>query len=191
MTTNGGSTVFRNYPDVAMMADNNEIFFDGASTDFVGTSVAAPLFAGFIALANQKSLQTGAGPAGFVNPTIYAIGLTRGSATDLYSTSFNNISDGATNFDGFGHGFTSVAGYNLTTGWGSPKTGLIDQLSSPTPLSPNTALGNIGITITTGPQGLQEDNDTGCLFGIDANVAQAVILFVQRQQLHRPLGKLI
>src|ERR1700674_5069512 len=138
-----------------MVADNIEIFTNGATTGGGGTSASAPLFAGFIALANQRSLQYGAGLAGFVKPTIYAVGLTSGFVTDLYSTSFNDIKDGATNFDGLGHGFTTVSGYDLLTGWGSPTTGLIEQLSTPTPLSPNSALANIGITITTGPQGLQ------------------------------------
>ena len=47
MATNGGSTTFRNYPDVAMAAQNVEIFFQGSTTVEGGTSVAAPLWAGF------------------------------------------------------------------------------------------------------------------------------------------------
>jgi subtilase family serine protease len=71
---NGGSTQFRNYPDVAMLAINVE-FFSQRSTNSnnAGTSFAALLWAGFMALVDQRSNQNGAGLIGFLNPTIYAI----------------------------------------------------------------------------------------------------------------------
>ncbi|MGP0017715.1 MAG: hypothetical protein ACLPHP_04025 [Candidatus Sulfotelmatobacter sp.] len=114
---------------------------------FGGTSFAAPLWAGFMALVNQQSLQNGGGLAGFINPAIYAIGLTRGSANDLYSTCFNNINDGMSNANwgaslwAGGQGvsladFRSVPGYNLTTGWGTPTCALINQLAPPPPPAP-------------------------------------------------------
>jgi subtilase family serine protease len=93
--TNGGSTTERNYPDVAMLAQNFEIFFSGATTVVSGTSVAAPLWAGFTALVNQQSMQNGAGLAGFLNPTLYDIGLTAGSADDLYAKAPARAADDA------------------------------------------------------------------------------------------------
>lgn len=154
MATNGGSTTFRNYPDVAMAAQNVEIFFQGSTTVEGGTSVAAPLWAGFAALVNQRSAQNGAGLMGFLNPTIYDIGLTLGSSNDLYSNSFNDVTSG-NNANGFGSGFNAVAGYDLVTGWGSPTCQLVSQLATVTPLTLNTPLSLIRFTIVTG------DDDAG------------------------------
>jgi len=54
MALNNGSTVYRNFPDVAMTADAVEVVYNnGSSNIFGGTSCAAPLWAGFTALANQ------------------------------------------------------------------------------------------------------------------------------------------
>jgi kumamolisin len=144
-----GLTRFRNYPDVAMAADNVEIFFQGTTEVSGGTSAAAPLWAGFAALVNQRSAQNSAGLMGFLNPTLYAIGLTRGSPTDLYSNSFNDITSG-NNANGFGSGFNALPGYDLVTGWGSPTCQLVNQLATLTPLDPNTPLSLIRFTIVTG-----------------------------------------
>jgi Pro-kumamolisin, activation domain/Subtilase family len=151
---NGGSTQWRDYPDVAMLAANAEIIFQAKTNIVSGTSLAAPLWAGYLALVNQRSLQSGGGLAGFLNPTLYDIGLTRGTSNDLYSICFNDIQDGASNFDGFGPGFKSVPGYDLATGLGSPTGALINQLASPTPLTPNQPLALIRFVITTGDDDL-------------------------------------
>ena len=152
MATNGGSTQFRNYPDVALLAANAEIFFGLATTIVSGTSVATPLWAGLIALANQFNSQSGgSGKIGFINPTIYDIGLTRGTGDDLYKVCFNDINDNGNNgVGGGGSGFNAVPGYDLCTGWGSPQSGLINQLGSTTPLTPNQPLSLIRFIITTG-----------------------------------------
>jgi len=63
----------------------------------------------------------------------------------LYAICFNDIADGGSN-----GAFTSVAGYDLCTGWGTPKGALINQLSSQTPLTNNQPLTLIRFVITTG-----------------------------------------
>src|SRR5262249_10251465 len=146
--------VWRNYPDVAMLADTIEIFFDSKVQGIAGTSCATPLWAGFMALVNQKSLQNSAGKMGFINPTLYDIGLTRDSANDLYSVCFHDIQDSVSNANGFGGGFKSVQGYDLTTGWGTPTCAFIHQLASPTPLTPNQPLTLIRFVIKTGDDDL-------------------------------------
>jgi Pro-kumamolisin, activation domain len=148
--SNGGSQTWRNYPDVAAIASDIQIFLAGVATSVLGTSAAAPLWAGFMALVNQNSEANGQGLGGFLNPTLYDIGLTRGTAVDLFSECFNNIADGGNNFDGFGPGFTSVAGYNLCTGWGSMTGALLSQLSTLNPLTPNQPLVLIQVSVTTG-----------------------------------------
>jgi Pro-kumamolisin, activation domain len=152
MATNFGSTTSRNYPDVALVAANVAYFFGGSEISGSGTSFASPLWAGFMALVNQFNQQNGgAGKAGFINQTIYDIGLTRGTAVDLYKVCFNDIADNGNNgVGGGGSGFTSVAGYDLCTGWGTPQAGLINQLGSTTPLNPNQPLSLVRFIVTTG-----------------------------------------
>lgn len=153
MGTNGGSTQFRNYPDVAFPAQGIEFVFQGATTTGQGTSFAAPLWAGFMALVNEfQSRNGGSGLSGFINPTIYAIGLTSGSANDLYKVCFFDIADGVSNggCGGGGAGHSSVTGYDLCTGWGTPTGALINQLGSNTPLTPNQPLTLIRFIISTG-----------------------------------------
>jgi hypothetical protein len=80
---------------------------------------------------DQSTHQANRSLAGFLNPTLYDIGLTRGSANDLYTVCFNDVADGIGNFNGFGLGYNSVPGYDLCTGLGTPKVRLIYQISSP------------------------------------------------------------
>jgi hypothetical protein len=105
-----------------------------------GTSVSSPLWAGFTALINQKNKLAGQPTAGFINPAIYAIG--RGPN---YSSGFNDIpaGPGATTTMSVqpapgcdGTSFSDQAGYDLLTGWGSPRCGLIDQLAQTQPSQP-------------------------------------------------------
>ena len=121
MSANGGSATMRNLPDVALTADIQMFLIqnNGAAVVVGGTSAAAPLWAGFIALVNQQAA-VGAKPRlGFLNPLLYALG--KGSR---YSADFNDIRSG--NNDGF----SAVSGYDLTTGWGSPAgQHLIDDLA--------------------------------------------------------------
>ena len=170
MSSNGGSTTSRNYPDVAFPAQDIEFFFQGSAQGIGGTSCAAPLWAGFMAFVNQFGAQNGgSGKSGFINPTLYDIGLTRGSANDLYKVCFNDIADNVSNgVGGGGAGHNSVAGYDLCTGWGTPNGALINQLGSSTPLVSNEPLSVIRFTVTTGNDdaggGLHGSNQTATVF---------------------------
>lgn len=118
---NGGSKTLRNAPDVAAEANtDNFICYDGkCAGGWGGTSFAAPRWAGYLALANQQSVSHGKATLGFLNPTIYSLGLGSGYATD-----FHDILSGSNS------GFSAVKGYDLVTGWGSPNgAGLINALA--------------------------------------------------------------
>jgi hypothetical protein len=158
---NGGSLGNRNYPDVAILAVGVEIYYSGSATSvYGGTSMGAPLWAGFTALINQLSAQNGGGLMGFLNPTLYDIGLTRGQSggADLYAVCFNDIADNVSNGIGKGgSGYRAVAGYDLVTGLGSPKPGLITQLASATPTTP-AQFSLIRFIIGTGTDGLRSDS---------------------------------
>src|SRR5205085_8420505 len=154
MVANHGSTNTRNLPDVALTADNIHVVADNGSLLAIGgTSAAAPLWAGFVALVNEQAAANGKPAVGFINPAIYAIGkgpnlpsafhdTTTGDNTSLFSPS----------------NFFAVAGYDLCTGWGTPAgAALINALAPTQPLQilPGTgftARGGVGGPFTVAAQ---------------------------------------
>jgi uncharacterized repeat protein (TIGR01451 family) len=129
MSANQGSTTMRNVPDVAMVANNVSIIADNDPNDIiqvVGTSCSTPLWAGFIALANEQAAANGESPVGFINPAIYKIG-----QGPNYPADFHDITTGNNEWSRSRDQFVAVAGYDLCTGWGSPNgTSLINALAS-------------------------------------------------------------
>ena len=121
-SSNKGSTTYRNGPDVS--ANANFTFYTCAdqeaclANEYGGTSFAAPMWAGFIALTNQQLKANGSADVGFLDPTIYAENI-----TSEYSTDFHDITSGKSG------SYSAVTGYDLVTGWGSPKAGLITTLA--------------------------------------------------------------
>ncbi len=126
-----GSTTMRNVPDVSLDADPDNsgysIYFGGAWTIEGGTSCAAPLWAAFNALVNQKRVAGGKALLGFANPPIYT------DNADGYSgTDFHDIADGSTNFV-----YPAVRGLDDATGWGSFNgANLLTHLYSLKPTTP-------------------------------------------------------
>ncbi len=129
MTANLGSTTMRNVPDVALTGDDVYVVFTennaSSSGGVGGTSCAAPLWAGFTALINQQSMASSGTTVGFVNPAIYALGMTTNYTNCFHDTTVgDNI---GTNTPGL---YPAVPGYDLATGWGSPNgTNLINALA--------------------------------------------------------------
>jgi kumamolisin len=118
---NEGSTKYRNLPDVS--ANSNFTFYvcadqDGCTAnEYGGTSFAAPMWAGYLALTNQQAAANGDAAPGFIDPTIYPLGLAAG-----YDSEFHDITVGS-------NGFPAETGYDLASGWGSPNgSGLINAL---------------------------------------------------------------
>jgi uncharacterized repeat protein (TIGR01451 family) len=128
MPARGGSATARNVPDVAMTADDTMVIADGGVryTGVGGTSIAAPLWAGFTALANQQAAINGRPPVGFVNPALYTIARSPSS----YAACFNDIVTGNSFWSQSPTLFNSRQGYDLCTGLGTPKTALINTLIS-------------------------------------------------------------
>jgi kumamolisin len=95
----------RGVPDVAGDADPNSgyrVRVDGQSMVIGGTSAVAPLWAGLIALLNQK-LGT---PVGYLNPLLYGSLVGSGAFRDIVSGSNGSYAAGP--------------GWDACTGWGSP-----------------------------------------------------------------------
>ena len=120
MTVNLGSTNFRNYPDVSMPAVNIfTIYKNGTAIGATGgTSAASPLWAGFMALVNQQAAALGKPAIGFPNPSIYAIG--KGNYS-TYAGIFHDVTSGNTFNSKNPTRFAAQTGYDLCTGWGTPK----------------------------------------------------------------------
>jgi len=117
MTANQGSTTLRNIPDVAMTGDNVFIYCgNGTNENTGGTSCATPLWAGFMALINQQNTLNGNPPAGAFNPLVYAIG-----KSSAYAAAFHDITAGNNTNSVTTTNYWAVPGYDLCTGWGTPK----------------------------------------------------------------------
>jgi subtilase family serine protease len=132
---NQGSNTDRNIPDVSMVADYIGVYSEGTYDYAYGTSAAAPLWAGFMALINEQAATQGKGPIGFANPFLYNL------ASTSYASNFNNIPVGSNNnYWGTSSTYPTTGGdYNLATGLGSPKCALIADIIAP--LVTNTATG--------------------------------------------------
>lgn len=118
MAASKGSTTMRNVPDVALTGDNVLVIADTGRQllGVGGTSVAAPLWAGFTALINQQAAAKARSPVGFLNPALYAIG--KGAN---YSTAFHDTTTGDNTKSGSPSLFFAVPGFDLCTGLGSPN----------------------------------------------------------------------
>lgn len=102
----------RGVPDVAAAGDPSTAlanYVNGHWTLIGGTSAAAPVWAGIMAIANQMAGH----PLGFINPALYKL-----ANSSTYTTDFHDITNGDnTNHD------ANVPGYPATQGW-DPVTGL-------------------------------------------------------------------
>jgi subtilase family serine protease len=113
----------RGIPDVVFNADPvltyigfysdtsyNGFYYNG------GTSESTPAWAGIISVANQLAGR----PLGFLNPALYGLG-----ALGLQSQFFRDITVGDNAAKGIA-GYNAAPGWDLASGWGSPKQSIWD-----------------------------------------------------------------
>jgi len=124
-TSNGGSSVYRNDPDVAMCADAIEIVYSYETNGVIisdnitvvgGTSAASPLWAAFAALVNQQAASEGLPPVGFINPALYRI-----AQGPSYTSCFHDITVGNNINSDSDNLFNAGPGYDNCTGLGTPN----------------------------------------------------------------------
>ncbi len=147
MSANGGSTSYRNIPDVALTGDNVYVLYgNGSSGTFGGTSCATPLWAGLTALLNQQAVLAGRSAMGFINPAIYTL-----AGSSRYAAAFHDITTGNNVSSSSPNNYYAATGYDLCTGWGTPAgQSLIDALAGPpdalgvSPATGFTAVGAVG-----------------------------------------------
>jgi subtilase family serine protease len=164
-SSNKGSTTLRNGPDVS--ANANFTFYTCANqttceaNEFGGTSFAAPMWAGYIALANQQLANNGEATLGFINPTIYAQNI-----TSSYTTDFHDITSGTSG------SFSSTTGYDLVTGWGSPNGPALINALAPTSATPafTIAASPASVSVVRGSSG-SSTISTSVSGGFDSAIA--------------------
>jgi subtilase family serine protease len=149
----------RAIPDVAWNAAVNggvlvytSFFPDSSPGDRVGwhiyggTSASSPQFAGLLALANEARGDAGKGPIGYLNPVLYQqVG--QGAFNDVQAQSFGSTPSGVIDDNALWNevdgqavtpsgipGLPVLAGWDETTGFGTPKAAtLVSDLVAATP----------------------------------------------------------
>lgn len=109
----------RGYPDVAALGGGTNpycVYAVGAAEGVYGTSASSPVVAGVFGKLNEVRLAAGGKPLGFLNPFIYQ-----------NPSGFNDVTKGLNNA-GSGAGFSAAAGWDPTTGMGSPNFEALSKL---------------------------------------------------------------
>jgi len=145
--------------------------FRDSSTEYLtvagGTSFAAPIFAGMLAIINQKENSTG---QGLINSTLYSLA----ASSSTYSSAFHDITSGGNEctagssycssageskyYAGTGYdeatGLGSVDLYNLMTSWTSGSSGSLEATTTALSAASSTPSSGVNdtITITVSPQ---------------------------------------
>jgi hypothetical protein len=167
---NGASYTSRNFPDVSAQAASATLYLNGKVGSWAGTSLATPLWAGYMALVNQLAASRGAPSIGFANPALYSI-----ASTSVSDTTFHDVVSGCTPSTlpgNKGNQYCAGAGYDLATGLGSPQADLINALAGAasytaivTSVTPNVGSMNGGTTVTVTGRGFSTYNNQIFLFG--------------------------
>lgn len=121
----GASITNRDVPDIALNADpatGYAVYVAGNWQVVGGTSCAAPLWAAFATLVDERRHSLGLGPLGFFARALYRTAATPGGKAGLH-----DIADNSTN--GY---YPAVVGLDDATGWGSFNGApLLEALSLP------------------------------------------------------------
>jgi tripeptidyl-peptidase I len=116
----------RGFPDVSAQAYGRpfeQIIYGGQPGAGTGTSAAAPVWAGIIALLNDARLRAGKPVLGFLNPLLYTGGSALNDIVSGHSTGCNGVNPMTGLPEPQGAGIIPWAAWNATVGW-DPVTGL-------------------------------------------------------------------
>jgi kumamolisin len=115
----------RSFPDVAFNADpqsGQSVYttYQGQKgwLTIGGTSMAAPQWSGFMALVGEARANAKKSTLGFLNPVVYS--LKTGDRGQL----FNDVTSGSNG------AYSSAAGWDAVTGWGSMKASALIKILS-------------------------------------------------------------
>ncbi len=174
----------RNVPDLALAASPSHdpyiVFSGGKQYTAGGTSFAAPVFAGILALAGRLNGRTPITPPGFgnINPSLYAMAAHNASGNIFHDiTSGDNkvpCRDGAPDCSDGWLGYSAGAGYDLVTGLGSLSAinFILDfHVATTTTLSISSPQVTEGSTV----------NVSGTVLGADGNVPPGTVALLGTQ----------
>ncbi|XP_025972990.2 tripeptidyl-peptidase 1 [Dromaius novaehollandiae] len=110
----------RAYPDLSALSDNYWVVTNRIPLPWVsGTSASTPVVGGMVALINERRLQQGLSPLGFLNPVLYQL------QEQGHSAAFYDVTQGChlSCLDGTvqGQGFCAGPAWDPVTGWGTPN----------------------------------------------------------------------
>ncbi|XP_052668080.1 tripeptidyl-peptidase 1 isoform X2 [Harpia harpyja] len=110
----------RAYPDLSALSDNYWVVTNRIPLPWVsGTSASTPVVGGMVALINDRRLQRGLAPLGFLNPALYQL-REQGHDAALYDVTQGchlSCLDGTVQ----GQGFCAGPAWDPVTGWGTPN----------------------------------------------------------------------
>jgi hypothetical protein len=134
-------------PDVALVADPNTgayVYFNNQALQYGGTSLSAPVWAGFCALINQARANQGKAALGFANPRLYPL---------LGTINFVDITTGSNATPSSSGLYQATTGYDMVTGIGVPNLAvllptLVAQAPSITSVSPASGAIHATVVVT-------------------------------------------
>ena len=104
----------RGLPDVSAVGVDFKVWTNGHPAGVSGTSASCPAVAGIFALINDKLMEQGKKPLGFLNPFIY-------QNMDAFRDIEKGYNDGGGLIHIFEHGFYAAKGWDPVTGVGTPN----------------------------------------------------------------------
>eukprot|EP01031_Cornospumella_fuschlensis_P032428 gene32428-39213_t len=130
--TSGYNSQGRGYPDISLIGVEYQVIIDGDPYSLYGTSASSPVIAAFVSLVNAARIRNNLSAIGFLNPTLYAVGLNNTLGLgNVYNASFNDVTSGHNRCCSYSNinnpsgatccasGFYTTAGWDPVTGWGS------------------------------------------------------------------------
>jgi subtilase family serine protease len=118
-SSNGASSTMRNIPDIAAVGDpltGVAVYsaINGGWQQVGGTSVSAPIWAGYLSIIDAAREIVGLGRFGLINPDLYFLAFTEPGLIDI-----RDGSNGDAALYGGIPGYNAGPGYDDCTGWGS------------------------------------------------------------------------
>ncbi|WYZ39383.1 hypothetical protein EsH8_III_001297 [Colletotrichum jinshuiense] len=110
------SKVVRGFPDISANGANYVTAVNGKFSLSFGTSASAPVVGSIVNMINEKRIEAGKKPVGFINPTLYA-----------HPEILNDVTNGDNPGCGT-KGFSAVEGWDPVTGMGTPNYPEMEKL---------------------------------------------------------------
>ncbi|TDZ38617.1 Aorsin [Colletotrichum spinosum] len=110
------SRAVRGFPDISANGANYVTAVNGKFSLSFGTSASAPVVGSIVNMINEKRIEAGKKPVGFINPTLYA-----------HPEILNDVTNGDNPGCGT-KGFSAVEGWDPVTGMGTPNYPAMEKL---------------------------------------------------------------